>query len=68
MANNNYAQDGDPYGIDTEYTVQSAAVDLPRGPLWKKSGGDRDIRGNSIIQPRSLPTQAEADMIKQNLN
>jgi glycosyltransferase involved in cell wall biosynthesis len=43
-----YSQSGDPYGIEKEYTAQSAAV---------------DVRGNSLTGPRSIPTQAEADAI-----
>lgn len=57
-----YSQDGDPYGIASEYTAQSPDQDSS-GVVWKKSGGDRDVRGNSLIQPRSIPTQAEADAI-----
>ena len=58
-----YSQEGDPYHI-SEYTSQSADQDM-RGKAWNKSGGDRDIRGNSLIQPRSLPTQDEANAIVQ---
>lgn len=57
-----YSQLGDPYKI-SEYTAQSADQEL-HDTVWKKSGGDRDIRGNTLIQPRSIPTQAEADAIK----
>jgi hypothetical protein len=58
-----YSQNGDPYGIAEEYTAQSAAVDLPTEPKCDKVGGDRDIRGNRLIQPRSVPTQAEVDVL-----
>lgn len=58
-----YAQDGDPYGIREEYTSQSADGDVA-GPVWQKAGGDRDVRGNRLMLPRSIPTQAEADAIK----
>jgi hypothetical protein len=57
-----YSQAGDPYHIAEEYTAQSAAQDSP-GPVWKKVGGDRDVRGNSLIAVRGLPTQAEADAV-----
>lgn len=59
--NRDYSQPGDPYDI-SEYTAQSADTDLSR-PSWKKSGGDRDGRGNHILLPRGLPTQEEADAI-----
>lgn len=62
-----YSQDGDPYGIRAEYTSQSADQDVG-GPVWKKSGGDRDGRGNRLFTPRSIPTQAEADAIKAQHN
>lgn len=55
-----YSQAGDPYHIAEEYTSQSAAQDAP---AWKKVGGDRDVRGNSLIAVRGLPTQAEADAV-----
>lgn len=61
MVTRDYSQPGDPYGV-SEYTAQSADSEVD-GLGWKKSGGDRDIRGNSLIQPRSIPTQAEADAI-----
>ena len=57
-----YSQENDPYGIAEEYTVQSADREV-QAPLWNKSGGDRDVRGNSLVKPRSIPTQAEADAI-----
>lgn len=56
-----YSQPGDPYGV-AEYTSQSADQDLT-GPVWQKSGGDRDVRGNTMFIPRGIPTQAEADAI-----
>jgi hypothetical protein len=58
-----YSQIGDPYGI-SEYTAQSADGDV-NGPVWRKSGGDRDVRGCTLILPRGVPTQAEADLVKQ---
>jgi hypothetical protein len=61
-----YSQDGDPYGV-SEYTAQSADQDVAE-TLWRKSGGDRDVRGCSLVQPRSVPTQAEADAIKGAIN
>lgn len=58
-----YSQDGDPYGIRAEYTSQSADQDGD-GPVWQKSGGDRDVRGNRLFVPRGIPTQEECDRIK----
>ena len=57
-----YSQPNDLYGI-SEMTAQSADQDV-NGPVWRKSGGDRDVRGNSILKPRSIPTQEECDRIK----
>lgn len=48
VSGGDYSQADDPYGIAAEYTSQSAAV---------------DVRGNSPIVPRGLPTQEEADAI-----
>lgn len=47
-AKGDYAQSGDPYGIEKEYTAQSAAV---------------DVQGNSETPVRSLPTQEETDAV-----
>ena len=57
-----YSAPGDPYHIG-EMTAQSADQDV-NGPVWRKSGGDRDVRGNTILKPRSIPTQEECDRIK----
>ena len=57
-----YSQPGDPYGI-SEMTAQSADTDV-LGTPWKKSGGDRDVRGNTLVRPRGVPTQAEADELR----
>ena len=54
---------GDPYGIRSGYTVQSADQYCKRVP-WSTSSGVVDVRGNSLIVPRDLPTQEEADRIK----
>lgn len=56
-----YSQPGDPYHI-AEMTAQSADSDVG-APRWKKSGGDRDVRGNTLLKPRGIPTQDEADRI-----
>ena len=61
-----YSQTGDPYGI-SEYTSQSADQEL-HGKVWRKSGGDRDVRGCTTIKPRGIPTQAEADAIVREKN
>jgi hypothetical protein len=57
-----YSQPNDPYGI-SEMTAQSADQDV-NGPVWRRSGGDRDVRGNTLVKPRSVPTQEECDAIK----
>lgn len=56
-----YSQPGDPYGI-AEYTAQSADQDTTSG---KRSQGSSavDVRGNEVLKPRGIPTQAEADAI-----
>ena len=56
-----YSQTGDPYGI-SEYTAQSADTDVTDRPHY--AGSSNDVRGNTIFQPRSVPTQAEADALK----
>jgi hypothetical protein len=48
-----YSGPGDPYGIEEVMTAQSAAV---------------DERGMSKSPSRSVPTQAEADVIKRQSN
>lgn len=58
-----YSQPGDPYGL-SEYTAQSADQDVI-GEKWEKAGGDRDVRGNTTMPARGVPTQAEADAIKE---
>lgn len=73
-----YSQDGDPYGI-SEYTAQSAH-DTNLSPRLEASiiefaelESERsietlrkmvDVRGNTLIAPRGIPTQKEADAIK----
>ena len=64
--NRDYSQPGDPYRIAQEYTAQSADQDVI-GEQWNKAGGDRDVRGNSVMKPRGVPTQAEADAIRRSL-
>jgi hypothetical protein len=56
-----YAQPGDPYGIEAEYSAQSA-TDVATSPKPTTSG-DVDKRGNTRTLPRSIPTQAEVDAI-----
>jgi hypothetical protein len=58
-----YSQPGDPYGI-AEYTSQSADQDMV-GPGRRDEASAVDVRGNSVFVPRSIPTQAEADALKQ---
>jgi hypothetical protein len=53
-----YSQPGDPYGIEEEYSAQSAASSASSGG---SSSGDQ--RGNTVTAPRGIPTQAEADAI-----
>lgn len=64
MMARDYSQPGDPYGIAAEYTVQSPESADVNGPVWQKSGGDRDARGNRLLVPRGIPTQEECDAIK----
>jgi hypothetical protein len=54
-----YSQKGDPYGINAEYTSQSLLKDA--GAPIQQDG--YDARGNEMLEPRGLPTQAEADAI-----
>lgn len=63
MTMRDYSQFGDPYGILEEYTAQSADRDVQ--VPYKSSGvaGSKDVRGNTILVPRGIPTQAEADAI-----
>lgn len=56
-----YSQPGDPYHI-SEYTAQSADQDVAVSN--RKTSGMVDVRGNTIIAPRGIPTQEEADAIK----
>jgi hypothetical protein len=60
-----YSQPNDLYGI-SEMTAQSADQDV-NGSVWRKSGSDRDVRGNTLIKPRGIPTQEECDRIKGEL-
>jgi hypothetical protein len=59
-----YSQPGDPYGI-SEMTAQSADGDMRDRP--RVSSGGVDVRGCTLLAPRRLPTQAEADAIKGEL-
>ena len=61
-----YSDSEDTYHINAEYTSQSADQKI-NTPSWHKAGEDRDVRGNSCILPRSIPTQEEADRIKYAL-
>jgi hypothetical protein len=56
-----YSQAGDPYGIEQEYSAQSAAT-VATSPK-KPSSGQGDERGNTLMTPRGIPTQAEVDAI-----
>lgn len=56
-----YSQPGDPYGIISEYTAQSADQSVERAP--RPSGEGLDVRGNQSVPARGIPTQAEADAI-----
>lgn len=59
-----YAQEGYPYGIHAEYTSQSpesADVNFRKSP---NTGSSVDVRGNAVLKPRAIPTQAEADAVK----
>lgn len=59
-----YSQIGDPYGINDEYTAQSAH----EGIRTKQSESSaHDVRGNTVSQPRGIPTQAEADAIMKGM-
>jgi hypothetical protein len=58
-----YSQIGDPYRIAAEYTAQSATTDVVH-PIQQVG---LDVRGNQMLKPRSLPTQAEADAIMRGL-
>jgi hypothetical protein len=58
-----YADLQDPYGIRQEYTSQSADTNV-EDRSRRKAGGDHDVRGNTLIRPRGIPTQEEADRIK----
>lgn len=53
-----YRQKDDPYKI-SEYTAQSAIE-----PSKSNVRVDGDQRGNTVMKPRGVPTQAEADAIK----
>lgn len=56
-----YSQPGDPYGIG-EYTAQSADQDT--ASVARSQGSSAvDVRGNEVLKPRGIPTQAEADKI-----
>jgi hypothetical protein len=61
-----YSQPGYPYGL-SEYTDQSADQDII-GEKWDKVGVDRDVRGNTTMPARNVPTQAEADAIKRQVD
>lgn len=55
-----YSQPGDPYGI-SEYTEQSADSDVAD----RKPAATGDPRGNTVLNPRSVPTQEEADSARR---
>ena len=59
--NRDYSDVNDSYGI-SEMTAQSADQDVR---VRRKSAGDAgaDIRGNTLLKPRSIPTQEEAGRI-----
>ena len=59
--NRDYAEPGDPYGI-SEYTEQSADQDTARTISLRPTS--TDLRGNTVVVPRSIPTQEEADALK----
>lgn len=54
-----YSQHGDPYGI-SEYSNQSADT---INPSPKHTRPDGDVRGNTQMVARGIPTQAEADAV-----
>jgi len=54
-----HSQPGDPYRI-AEYISQSADTS-PSTP--KRDRSDGDVRGNTLLPARAIPTQAEADAI-----
>jgi hypothetical protein len=58
-----YSQHGDPYGINREYTAQSADQDV-RHAARREHSDSVDARGNPSLPPRGMPTQAECDVIK----
>jgi hypothetical protein len=60
-----YSQNGDPYGIHHEYTVQSACGDDCDAVRAIPSGVD--VRGNTCVAPRPVPTQDEANFIKRSI-
>jgi hypothetical protein len=66
MMNRDYSDDTDPYGINGEYTVQSADQDVGRTARGPQSGGT-DVRGNLTLPARGVPTQQEADVIKKEM-
>lgn len=63
MSNRDYAQPSDPYGIRAEYTNQSADTDVRGGGAEIAQSSSHDVRGNAVLESRSVPTQAEADAI-----
>jgi hypothetical protein len=64
--NRDYSELADPYGINREYTVQSADQDVGRASRGPQSG-ETDVRGNQTLPARGVPTQEEADAIKGEL-
>jgi hypothetical protein len=54
---NDYRQAGDPYGI-SEMTAESAHEGYS---TIRNESPCLDVRGNTKLVPRSVPTQAEAD-------
>lgn len=57
-----YSQVGDPYGIAAQYTSQSAVGASAPG---RDRSGNFDLRGNTIVRPRGVPTQEEADAMEE---
>lgn len=55
-----YSQSNDPYGI-SEMTAQSADQDTERHA--RPGSSHVDVRGNTLLAPRGIPTQEEADRI-----
>jgi hypothetical protein len=59
MSRGDYSQKDDPYGIEAEYSAQSASD----AAYHSANNSCTDERGNTLTKPRGIPTQAEADAI-----